>query len=253
MQAMAERGEVSVGRVITRALGAIGAAPVTYLGTSAVLAAVPPALFGWTRPFTLLRPVADRHPFALVLPVAAVVLLGWIALRVLAQATLFRATVTRIGGRVEPFPASLAGATATVLPLVAQTVVLTLAVMAGFALLIVPGLMLATMWAVAAPVLAIERRGVYAALSRSRALTRGHRWRVFGLMLLGYGAYALAGLALHGVVASAPARSMLSVGGTVALTTAFVAISAAVQAALYVELREARDGPATDRLSAIFA
>ena len=243
-------GEVSIGRVITRALEAVGAAPLALFGTSAVLAALPPALFGWAEPFALLRPSADRHPFAVMLPLALAVFLGWMALRLLAQAALFRAMAARLDGRPEPFAASIAGALAPLAALVALSVVLTLAVVVGAALLIVPGLMLATMWSVATPVLALERTGVFAALGRSQDLTRGHRWRVFGLTLLGYGVYALAALVLHGAMAAAPG---LKVAGTFVLTTAFVAIGAAVQLSLYVELREARDGPASDRLSAIFA
>ncbi len=37
---------------------------------------------------------------------------------------------------------------------------------------------------VAVPVCVIEKQGVIASLSRSRALTKGYRWQIFGLFLL---------------------------------------------------------------------
>ncbi len=52
----------------------------------------------------------------------------------------------------------------------------------GFALLFVPGLILATIWAVLAPVIVIERRGVLEAFGRSRELVRGNGWQVFGVI-----------------------------------------------------------------------
>lgn len=53
----------------------------------------------------------------------------------------------------------------------------------GLLLLIVPGLILLTMWSVVAPVIVIERRGVGAAFSRSRELVRGNGWQVFGVIV----------------------------------------------------------------------
>jgi hypothetical protein len=54
----------------------------------------------------------------------------------------------------------------------------------GFVLLIVPGLILITIWSVAAPVVVLERPGVFAALARSRELVRGNGWQVFGVILV---------------------------------------------------------------------
>src|SRR3546814_14393610 len=40
------------------------------------------------------------------------------------------------------------------------------------------------MWAVVAPALVEERTGVFGAFGRSRELTKGARWKVFGLELI---------------------------------------------------------------------
>jgi hypothetical protein len=54
----------------------------------------------------------------------------------------------------------------------------------GFLLVIVPGLILITIWSVAAPVVVLERPGVFAALGRSRELVRGNGWQVFGVIFV---------------------------------------------------------------------
>ena len=71
-----------------------------------------------------------------------------------------------------------------VLPLIGLAIVAGIGIAIGFVLLIVPGLILLTIWAVAAPVTVIEHPGVFAALGRSRDLVRGHGWQVFGTILL---------------------------------------------------------------------
>ncbi len=71
-----------------------------------------------------------------------------------------------------------------VLPLIGLSILLGIGVTIGFILIIVPGLFLMTIWAVAAPSLVIERRGVFAAFGRSRELVRGHGWQVFGVILV---------------------------------------------------------------------
>ncbi|MFL5907952.1 MAG: hypothetical protein ACJ75Z_10210 [Solirubrobacterales bacterium] len=56
----------------------------------------------------------------------------------------------------------------------------------GFVLLIVPGLILITIWAVVAPAIVIENVGPTEAFGRSRELVRGHGWPVFGAIVLAY-------------------------------------------------------------------
>jgi hypothetical protein len=54
----------------------------------------------------------------------------------------------------------------------------------GFLLLVIPGLVLITVWSVAAPVVVVERPPGLKALARSRQLVRGSGWQVFGVILL---------------------------------------------------------------------
>jgi hypothetical protein len=61
-----------------------------------------------------------------------------------------------------------------------------IAVAVGFFLLIVPGLILLTIWAVVAPSIVVENRGVIEAFGRSRELVRGNGWSVFGVIVLAF-------------------------------------------------------------------
>ncbi|HEY6672252.1 MAG TPA: YciC family protein [Solirubrobacterales bacterium] len=60
------------------------------------------------------------------------------------------------------------------------------AVFFGFLALIVPGLILITIWAVVAPCIVVEDKGVFEAFGRSRELVRGNGWRVFGTIVLAF-------------------------------------------------------------------
>ena len=70
------------------------------------------------------------------------------------------------------------------LPLLVVSILFGIGVGIGLILLIVPGLILLTIWAVVAPVTVIERPGIFAAFGRSRSLVRGHGWTVFGVIVL---------------------------------------------------------------------
>src|SRR5262249_45221083 len=59
--------------------------------------------------------------------------------------------------------------------------------------LIFPVFILMTMWFVAAPICVVERLGPTRWMKRSRELTKGPRWKIFGLMALLFLASAIAG------------------------------------------------------------
>jgi hypothetical protein len=61
-----------------------------------------------------------------------------------------------------------------------------IAIAIGLALIIVPGLFLLTIWAVIAPSIVVEDKGVFEAFGRSRELVRGSGWNVFGAIVLAF-------------------------------------------------------------------
>lgn len=75
-----------------------------------------------------------------------------------------------------------------VTPVLARLIWVTLitiaAVLAGLLVLIIPGLILLTVFAVTTQVVVVERTGAFASLGRSVELVKGNGLRVFGFMLL---------------------------------------------------------------------
>lgn len=261
--------EMTVGGVMSRGFGAIAAAPVAMLGTSFVLA-LPGALIGLVARGTV-RPFAPgttpfmpgTNPFAVIWPAIIGGGLVWWLLYLTAQAVLFRITLAAIDRREESFGTHLAGAARALPALFGLSIVLSLAVGFAMILLLVPGIMLAVAWSVAAPALVIERGGVFGSLGRSMRLTKGARWRVFGVCVLVFVIYYLAAgvvgvgnIAVQGLPQAGAVGTAQPIGVTIlslALQTGFIAVWSAIQAALFVELREWKDGPAGERLADIFA
>ena len=108
----------------------------------------------------------------------------------LVLATLYEGMVVQLvrdvqDGRRDNTVGELFGSVSPVLlPLIAVSLLAGLGIGIGFLLLIVPGLILLTIWSVAAPVTVIERPGVFSAFGRSRELVRGYGWPVFGTVVL---------------------------------------------------------------------
>ena len=71
-------------------------------------------------------------------------------------------------------------------PLLGASILAGLGIAVGIALLIVPGLILLTWWALIPPAIVLEKRGVFESFGRSRELVRGNAWSVFGVLIITY-------------------------------------------------------------------
>jgi len=94
-----------------------------------------------------------------------------------------------------------------VLPLIGAGLLSGIAIGIGMFLLVIPGLILLTIWAVIAPVIVVERSGVIAAFGRSRELVRGNGWQVFGVIFTVFVITAVVSLVLA-VVGAAIAKGV---------------------------------------------
>ena len=108
----------------------------------------------------------------------------------------------------------------------------------GSLLLIVPGLILALMFAVAAPVAVVERRAA-SALRRSHELTQGHKGAILGLSLLMWLPILVAPLAIASVADMADLGPYL-VGLLLPVLDGFYVVVIAV---VYHDLRVLKEGP----------
>jgi hypothetical protein len=118
-------------------------------------------------------------------------------------------------------------------------------------LLIVPALIVMTMWFVSTPACVVERTGPWTSMKRSAALTKGHRWKVFGLLLL----LILVSLIVAGLLQLV----LMQVGSTIlvllgtllwgALWTAFYSIAVVTT---YHDLRVAKEGIDIEQIASVF-
>ncbi|MEP6565539.1 MAG: hypothetical protein ABJB10_10400, partial [Mesorhizobium sp.] len=105
-------------------------------------------------------------------------------LALLLQSALVRATIEDLNGKRPTFGDCIQIAIRFLLPTLG--IGLLVAFGAGLAslALLVPGIILWLGWSVAVPVLIQERLGVFGSMSRSRVLTKGNRWPMFGLFVI---------------------------------------------------------------------
>jgi hypothetical protein len=127
----------------------------------------------------------------------------------------------------------------TVSPVIGQLIFVAIVagagVVIGLIFLIVPGLILITVWSLVAPVVVIERPPGLQALGRSRELVRGNGWQVFGVIFILDVLIAIIAAAVE--VAANAAGTGVGIVVTVVLgvlTAPFAALAAAV---MYFELK----------------
>ena len=120
--------------------------------------------------------------------VSALWLLGTAVVSLGATAASQGATVIAVShvhlGRPTSISEAFAGIKGRILYLALIMIGYWIGVGIGFALLIVPGIILALMWALTIPVAVLEDKGLRDSVSRSAELTKGHRGRVFVIYLL---------------------------------------------------------------------
>jgi ABC-type multidrug transport system fused ATPase/permease subunit len=179
---------------------------------------------------------------AAVLVVASPGLVVFALIIDLMAGTLFTGMVVELvadvqDGRRDASPGQLLRAATPVLgQLILVGIVAAIGIVIGFVLIIVPGLILITIWSVAAPVVVLENPGVLAALRRSRELVRGNGWQVFGVILVLYIVVGVVSFIIEAVADSAGSGVGIVVRVIIGVLTAPLAALAA--AVLYFDLRK---------------
>jgi hypothetical protein len=143
-------------------------------------------------------------------------------------------------------------------PVLGASILSGLAMMLGFIVLVVPGLILMCRFWVAVPVAVVEDPGAGNSLSRSTELTEGSRWPIFGLALI-LGAITIGVAMLVGVLirlsGATPPVDRAELFGELAgtLLSLPVQLLGAVAAAVaYHDLRVGREGADVEELVKVF-
>jgi hypothetical protein len=107
------------------------------------------------------------------------------------------------------------------------------------------------MWYIALPCCVVERLGPFGSLGRSAALTKGYRWKLFGLIVL----LAIVGGILSGTISNV----FLTTGipavyaiGQYAWQAVYLGFHSILAVVIYHDLRVAKEGVDTDKIAAVF-
>jgi hypothetical protein len=169
--------------------------------------------------------------------------LFWLGLVVsLAVGTLYQGMVVELvrdvqDGRLDSSIGDLMRSVLPVLgPLIGAGILAGIGIAAGFFLFIVPGLILLTMWAVIAPVIVVERRGVFDAFGRSRQLVKNQGWPVFGTVVVAFLIAFVAGIVFILVADSIANGPIVRIVFSALASTITAPIEALVASVLYFRL-----------------
>ena len=229
--------------------GLIVGVPLSLVSTALVLAFAPEQfdVDATENPLTRLTEPGQGDALAAVLAARVVDLVA----SALAFAACLRIVAGDLVGRDPGEGAAIAFALRRLGSCVGVLLVIGVGVGVGLVLLIAPGVWLGTIWALALPVLVVERTGVLGALSRSRALVRGRFWAVLGLILLAFlitiVCGGLIGAVTGGIAAAAGAGdetrgAVASFLSGVAGMAVAVPLAAAMLLTMYVDQRVRHEG-----------
>lgn len=129
-------------------------------------------------------------------------------------------------------------------PLLVASILYGFGVGIGFFLLIVPGCILLTIWAVIAPAIVIEKKGAIDAFGRSRELVKGFGWSVFGTVLVATLITLIASLIFTGIAEAIAGGPILRIVFGALASTLTAPVGGLVAAVLYYRLLELKGGSA---------
>jgi MFS family permease len=121
----------------------------------------------------------------------------------------------------------------------------------SWVLVLIAGMFLITMWFAATPACVVERAGPIRSMSRSSQLTKGHRWKVFGLILL----VVIVGSLIIGVInfgIEAVAGATVGLISGLLLNGIWGAFYAIAVVVTYHDLRVAKEGTSIEQIAAVF-
>jgi hypothetical protein len=184
----------------------------------------------------------------------AVIALGivlMIVLSTISQAIVLYGAFQDMRGRQVSLVESLQVGLRRFFPIIGLAVSMTVLGALAAILLVFPAFILFTMWFVATPACVVEQLGPSNSMRRSSQLTKGHRWKIFGLMLVL--------LVASGVASQTITTALTAIGGTplalvgdVLWNGAWGAFYAIAVVVTYHDLRVAKEGINIEQIAAVF-
>ncbi|NQW01072.1 MAG: hypothetical protein HQ483_15305 [Rhodospirillales bacterium] len=180
----------------------------------------------------------------------------------LIAAALAFGTYQYLCGRTVSFGTIVRRGLPMVFPVIGISLITYILAMIGFVLLVVPGLIITTIYMVAVPAATVERQGILKSLARSSYLTRGFRWPVFGAIFLfsvidgiiSNGSVAIGGVFIDMAGGAGLLTEISGVGMLVGyfIKAAIWAFYGVLITVIYHELRIAKEGGDAEQIAAVF-
>ena len=241
--------EFRVGRVLSRGFSILfrNLVPFCLLSGSIML------------PFIFLPMLIDDQPaneeigwpvFVMVVGVVVIVMV-FVTMYYLVNAVVVYGTVQDLRGRRVSLGDCIRRGMGQIVPIIGVATVAGLAIIAGFVALIIPGFIVMTMLWVVIPVAVLERSGVMACLRRSAELTKGYRWRIFGIIFI-VGTMQNIADKIGELVLSGTENLVVTVLVTLVPFAFFTALAAVVSAVGYNDLRVVKEGTDIEQIAAVF-
>jgi hypothetical protein len=253
--------EFRVGRVFSRSIGILS----RHFGKFFLLTAIAtaPSLILLVIGLSSFKPTVGPTgvPNISGAMIAAVVGGGllWVVLYLLSQAVVLYGAFQDMRGKPFSIGVSLKWGLARLLPIIGLSICMVVAIGIGSILLVVPGFIVLSMLYVSLPVCVVEKLGAFESMGRSAALTKGYRWRIFGIYLLltlivgiiGGVVQVAAGVVVHLAAVGAIGSIIAGVVNFAwnALAGAFQAVVAVVA---YHDLRVMKEGVDVEQIAAVF-
>jgi hypothetical protein len=162
-------------------------------------------------------------------------------------------TIQYLSGKPVRVGALLGAGMRRAFPAIAAGALVGLAMMSGFLLLFVPGVIFACALYVAIPAAVVEREGIFASLGRSWRLTRGRRLAIFAAGLVFLAINWAASLATQ-MVAFAFPEQLAAVAAVLSflVSVPLSSLPGVMPAVAYHDLRVEKEGVATEDLVKVF-
>lgn len=179
----------------------------------------------------------------------AALVLG-LTVRNIAEGIVAYSVLEQLRGRTPPAVEALARGWSKAGALFAATL-FTSCLIAGAALaFIVPGIILAVRWVLLSQVVVAE--GEVDPRARSAEITAGHRWAIFGLMVLYVLANVIASVALAAVIGRFLSAGPTKIIGNLVSSTLTLSFSAVLYSVVYYQLRSEKEGIDIEQLTSVF-
>ena len=249
-------GRFEMGRVFSRTFEVIRAnfLPFFLLGLIATIPSTVYQLLTTSGQLPSTFAAGDSHATTLFLIAVGLSAIVGSFLGLVLQAALTYGAISYLGGQ----PVSLGRAVGVgfrqFFPLLGIGFLEALGLMVGFLLLIVPGFMLLVAWSMAVPARVAEQTGITESFGRSRELTAGYRWPIFGAIVILTLGSGVAQAAVRPLVAAGALSATVYLGAALtAVVTAILAVaSATLHASMYYELRMIKEGVGPQQIAAVF-